>query len=252
MDASEPVSTEATPRYHLAHFLSPKQIGELMFPWGEKESRAEPRHEVPQSAEFTVGVARQGSDWTIGELIDLSQSGAKLYLDTVLQFSESVIFGLVLPSLDIEMAMNSTIVWSRAISDDKWMIGCSFEKPIPSAVLDELAGAGLIERRRYSRISVCVPGMARSQLSTEFEPVTVTDYSVGGFRIESSASHDLNQCVCVQFSPDATVFGVVKWKSTKGQKYEYGCEFIRDFLEHSYAKVIERFCSVPTTPLGSA
>lgn len=217
-----------------------------MFRWGKRERRAESRYHVPQGKSFAVGVSRHGSEWAIGELINLSRHGAKLYLETVLQFSETVIFGLVLPSLDIEMAMNSTIVWTRATSDDRWMLGCSFEEAIPKAVVERLASAGLIDRRRHHRIPVCVPGMARPQLSSRFEPVTITDYSVGGFRMESNTSHELNECVCVQLATDETVFGVVKWKSTNGPKNAYGCEFIRDSPQGNSAKVIEKFCNVPS------
>ena len=218
---------------------------ELMFPWGKRERREEARYHVPQNKTLPVGVARQDSTWTIGQLINLSQHGAKFYLETVLQFYETVTFGFVLPSLNIEMSMKSTIIWTKATSDDRWMVGCSFDEAIPNAVLDQLGSAGFIDRRRHSRIAASVPGMARSQLNTAFVPVTITDYSVGGFRMESDVPHELSQTVNVQFATDASVFGVVKWKSERGPKYVYGCEFIRDSTEGRSAKVIGRFCNVP-------
>ena len=64
--------------------------------------------------------------------------------------------------------------------------------------------------------------------------------------MEAETSHELNESVCVQFASDASVFGVVKWKSKKGPKYNYGCEFIRDSPAGRSAKVIRKFCNVPT------
>lgn len=211
-----------------------------------RERRRGDRFPVSDGApSLPIAVERRNSDSTLGQLIDLSQQGAKLCLDSVLQFSEDVILRLALPTDDLSLSINSTIVWTRAAADGRFMVGCSFDKAIPANVIDRFAGLGLINRRRHARFATNIEAEARWQLSTTTIPVTILDYSDGGFRIAYQCDEDMSHRVRLQFATGETAFGVVKWNRRTGDTAECGCEFLSGMQDADGASIIRRLAENP-------
>ena len=68
-------------------------------------------------------------------------------------------------------------------------------------------------------------GLARWELGSQEVEVAVVNYSTGGFCMVSETLGTVSSKVMVQFEPDASIFGVVRWRSTDGSQHFHGCEF---------------------------
>jgi hypothetical protein len=214
-----------------------------MFGWITKERRTTERFYVSRSAELAVEIDRSGSTCPVrGLIVDLSEQGAKISLETSLQFSESVIARLAVPALDVLAAIKSKVIWARTMESGAWLVGCSFDEAMPSTILDRLAKGGFIERRRHARKQISLPAVARWELESTTTPVTLIDYSSGGFCLCCDLPKCVGSKVVVELADQSTILATVKWQSTDGTKYRHGCEFGQQSEVHSYADIIRRLC----------
>ena len=110
------------------------------------ERRREQRFEIAVDQSITVHVRRQMDDrveMIEGELLDLSQGGAKICLRTCLQFSESMELELVIERLALTVQATTQVCWIRPIGEEQWLVGCSFTPKISEEVIGQLAMAGI-------------------------------------------------------------------------------------------------------------
>ena len=192
------------------------------------ERRHESRFETSSRPSIRVHIQRSQPVETLqAELINLSPSGAKISLSTVLRFSEVVRLRIQIPRLGINVDVNSAVRWVRPAHDNQWIFGCSFAHDIAESVLDQLATAGLIERRRDPRHSVRIPGFARYELVTETIPIEVRNYSDRGFCIASSRLSTVGTTVRVTVNglgdSSRSLYGEVCWQAEQDGEYLLGC-----------------------------
>lgn len=202
-----------------------------MFGWTGEEKRQTNRYHVGIESHISIELERNDAGIVFGRLIDLSQNGAKCCINKSLQFSETVAWRLTMPALDIAAAIKSKVIWTRTTDTSNWLVGCSFDEALPNVILDRLARAGFINRRRHPRSESDLPGVARSELCNQSSPVSVVDYSYGGFRMLSDQPKPIGAKVLLNFHPHGSVFGIVRWCSTEGDIHSVGCEF-RQQSEH--------------------
>ena len=214
-----------------------------MFGWITKERRTTERFYVSRSAELAVEIDRSGSNCPVrGLIVDLSEQGAKISLETSLQFSESVIARLAVPALDVLAAIKSKVIWARTTDSGAWMVGCSFDEAMPSVILDRLAKGGFIERRRHPRKQISLPAVARWELDSKTTPVTVIDFSVGGCCLCCERPMSVGSKVVVELADQSTILASVKWRSANGATYRHGCEFGQQSEVHPYADILGKLC----------
>lgn len=170
---------------------------------------------------------RQPVETLQGKLFNLSASGAKVSLSTVLRFSEVVGLRIQISRLGINVDVNSAVRWVRPTHDNQWIFGFSFAHEIAKSVLDRLATAGLIDRRNHPRHPVSIPGFARYELVEETIPVEVINYSDRGFCIASSRLSTVGTIVLVTVTglghSPRSLYGEVCWQAERDGEYLIGC-----------------------------
>jgi hypothetical protein len=196
---------------------------------GFQERRRAPRYAIRSLEELTVLVSRPEVGGSLpGRLIDLSSVGAKVGVADNLRFSERVLLRFASAALQLDAAVDSTAAWVRPHTKDEWLVGLAFAEGLPGKVIDQLAMAGILERRRHPRHIASIFATCRWQLSARSHDVEIIDYSAGGFCMacQHPGADSANVLMRVPAADgEATIYGRVCWRSARHGKYVMGCEF---------------------------
>jgi len=151
------------------------------------ERRGDARYQV--IGEKTVSLTfdpkdhREPSQTFRGQLLDLSPQGARFSVPVALPISRSLRVQLSIPELALELYVSAHVCWTKPHEQTGWQIGCVLNPEIPPEFLHRLAVGGRLERRTADRYQESLQLEARKELPTRGQPVTLQDYSEGGFCI---------------------------------------------------------------------
>ena len=194
------------------------------------ERRRQPRYAIatgtPDGVTIHCEVDANGEVLT-GQLLDLSLSGAKIKLPCCLQFSQAVQLRIACTKLGISIDVASQVCFVRP-DDDEWQAGCSFATEISQDVIDALARASVIQRRRSPRHTTSIHGIARWELDSESFPVRIRDFSTGGFCLVAQCPGTVGAAVNVNVkTPDGEacfVSGKLSWIVERDGEFLLGCQ----------------------------
>lgn len=179
------------------------------------------------------------------ELADLSAGGAKLRTNAALPLDEPIALSLSSTRAQFRLDVSATTCWVRQESAGCWAFGCAFKPRLPETVLDELFVNHLVERRTFERLPVRFPAEARWEGSPGDHPVSLWDYSEGGFGV-LSAQLAPEQCrVLLKLGQSGTparqeVMGQARWRMQAGDGHLVGCTFINGLGYSTLQEFIER------------
>lgn len=196
----------------------------------EKLIEREPRYLVVDQSAVTIDI--QSSNYTEAKLdavlMDISAGGAKLKSQQQLPHGNQIALQLVSNELQGRVNVDATVCWTQLGSRGEWIVGVSFQPKIPEFVLDQLAKAGVFDRRDERRQPVSISSTAAWQLTRGTEPVCIVDISPGGFCLLSPQPGKPGAHVMLKFAAekgDATVTGRCLWQVEIEQGFTLGCEF---------------------------
>lgn len=160
-------------------------------------------------------------------LLDLTSKGAKLSLESPLQFLEPIAVRLACPPAKFEHGLFAEVRWVRTGKDDEWLAGCSWEAPIPQELMDQLASVGGIQRRESPRMEV------DGEATVWWGPgksvkVRFLDLSEGGFCL---GSPEPGQGAWLRVVPAAVgeqhvqIIAQLRWQRQISDGYQLGCKF---------------------------
>lgn len=194
------------------------------------QSERERRYNVRMPAAVEVVVERKGGllpEQVPARLLDLTPKGAKLSLDSPLQFMEPVAVRLVSAHAGVEQRHFAQVRWVRAGEGDEWLAGCSWDAPVPQEVLDQLASTGALQRRESARMEV------DGEATVWWGPgkgvkVRFLDLSEGGFCL---GSPEPGQGAWLRVVPAAVgeqhvqIIAQLRWQRQIPDGYQLGCKF---------------------------
>lgn len=163
----------------------------------QRELRRDLRFLVVQPGSLTLSIGRASDDPSedqSGLLLDLSREGARLGLQMHVPAGERIRMRISSAEFSHAVESEATVSWVEPGSSSEWVIGCVLEDLIGQDLLDDLATAGMLDRRSEERIAVSFAAEAKTELERSFVPVEIVDTSDGGFCVVtdelSAATHD--------------------------------------------------------------
>jgi hypothetical protein len=197
----------------------------IVFPQGIDLSIARPQ-EPRESAGVGERQREVGHEILSASLVDLSLSGARFNIDRQLIRGDAITLRLRVPTLNLELIIPAEVSWYGARTS-RWDIGCQFRQPIPGEVLDTLAAAAYLERRRDSRSSISGEALL-TQSSSAPTLVQLKDMSQGGISFRSPCAVDLDQPLLLEVNGQAESLRITaqpQWQLSEGERYLVGCAF---------------------------
>ena len=203
-----------------------------------EEKRAETRFEIREKLDLVVSLTRlsNGHHLSSAVLNDLSPKGARLILDSALEFNERVSINLMSATQKIDVNRNAEVRWMRPMeaASDHWAVGLLFEKSLSEGHIQRLAVAGGIERRASKRFEANTMASVQLNSSREKYTVAILDASEGGIRILAEHPFDVGESIRVFFD-GATAgpfssFGRVSWVKTEQGVTQAGIQIRVDVM----------------------
>jgi hypothetical protein len=196
------------------------------------DKRHETRYPILSEHSCEVQIQRRGKDSDEaleGELIDLSQGGAKLLVSTCLQFSEVIRLIVRIPTLALEIDVTADVRWTRPEGNTSWLVGCSFNPGISEELLHKLAVHSLVERRRSPRYAVTAQVIMSRQSSDQRHTVRLKDISTGGFCLTCEQPVPLGSKVLIELPTrhgvEMEITANVRWHMSADDVHLIGCAF---------------------------
>ena len=139
---------------------------------------------------------------------------------------------------------------SRVAEDGTWILQCSY---YPEHILSRLATVGHIERRNEPRYPVCLPTEVGWQPEEPGTPVTLRDYSAGGFCVLADRAASPGQRLVLILDGSgggqASIPATVQWAMKTAEGHAGGCVFLdRD----DYDTFKEYAISAPSDEAGQS
>ena len=195
-----------------------------------------PRYTIRDGQTATVVLERVSlSDHPLvrANLIDLSESGAKLSIASCLPIGEVVQLKLSAEQLDSEFLGTAEICWNRPGKEEEdWLVACSFRPQIPKHILDTLVACGLLQQRESERRYVSLPITIRWELGEGTESAMLQDYSDGGFCIVTSQSVETGRRLSMECeASNGEPFEVrakVQWTFRTPKLHLAGCSIVNE------------------------
>lgn len=178
-----------------------------------------------------------------GQLSDMSLHGVKVEIHGRLPVGTRVKLRIEIPSVDTVIEREAVVRRHHPRDAMAWWIGCQLEEPFQQDLIDFLATAGVVNRRRDSRLQIGKLARARWELSEEVVEVEVRNLSRGGFCLvfprKPAVVRERLLLLLRLDTEEVTVPARVMWGRPMGDQYAVGCAFgthegfiqTRDFSE---------------------
>jgi hypothetical protein len=191
--------------------------------------RREPRYKLISGAEARVLVQPQGSPEPLdAQLIDMSNSGLQLRVQTCLKFDESMAVHILAGELQFDLA--ASVKWIRQGDGQNWFVGCHIKPELSEDALIQLATIGLLDRRVSSRREVKLTGSICGELEGSKATAMVRNLSEDGFGLATPVARVVGQRVRVAvhrpYGEAIDVTARVIWQIKTQDGYFCGCAFL--------------------------
>ena len=204
------------------------QIEAILHPDDETEENTKYHCDNPETIRVVVSRGEGIYPAAVeARLVDISQRGTKLVLESNLSQGEAIT--LSLQTAEFEMAAPAVVRWCQLSRGGRWYVGCEFTPTLQPTGLTKLAEAGYLERRRTPRRDANVFTTACWELGEMPHAVVVKNMSPGGFCIVSP--WPVNENGLLTISPeneDIQITGQVCWQRKLARGYLVGCYFTND------------------------
>ena len=183
-----------------------------------------PCYKVRDGRHATVVLSRvsdSDSPPLTASLINLSERGARLSIESCVPTGEIVLLELAIDQLDFNFQSVAKVDWTQPGKGSDYLVTCTFRPQMPVHILDTFVDSGLLERRDSVRRYVSLPVTIRRELDGEAESARLHDYSDGGFCVVTSHPVEVGQRLSMEYEvaddSQSEVWAQVRWAlRTKG------------------------------------
>ncbi len=212
----------------------------------EQHPSREARYPVLQGRRIGVTIVRDTSppDTIEANLVDVSRKGVKLLVADCPSMEEAVVLNLAVPEIGLDLSVDAQICWTRTAPNDAWHLGCVLNPELPEELLTDLAVQGYLQRRRDPRYPIDLSATMRCEGSLDPVPARVLDYSVGGFRLESSHRAAPGRRLLVRFDEGPAcrdlVVAKTMWQAQTDSGHQMGCTFVNREGHRIFQEVLRK------------
>lgn len=194
--------------------------------------RSEGRFFINSDAtKITVNFAREDGEDVVahGRLADLSLHGLKICVDKKIEDDQLVDLVIEVPTLDFRVERKAIVRWQHPRDTGSWWTGCELREAIDDELIQKLATAHVLNRRRDPRYSVDRPATVRWELSDKMLEARLVNFSKGGFCFVIPAPTDFPSDRLMLALQDRgreiMIPARVMWKGPLDNEYAIGCAF---------------------------
>ena len=145
------------------------------------------------------------------------------------------------PALDVRIQAVGEVRWSRQATMQSWAMGIRFAKPLGQATLEQMVGAGKIDRRSSQRQQTLIPVNLRRQFGKpSVSKANIHDVSGSGLRLWTDLNLDADEQIVVSLPNDSAIMLKTVWCAEANDGYETGCVFANTIS----AKAVDRWIRV--------
>lgn len=184
---------------------------------------------VPHAICVKVQRAYKGDDVPIlAELLDISSSGARICCNEPVGENDELTISATPCDLPNSFTVGGVVCWTTLGSKGRFYAGCSIEPIIPSCVLDDLAKAGILERRQEVRQDTSVTLPARWEMDRVQGEATILNISRGGISLLMPQPGIVGHRICLTVTngdqKPTYVFVKARWQVNTDEGSFIGCE----------------------------
>ena len=225
-------------------------------------SRKEPRFKICEGNVLECETVVDDVDFRSGTVLDVSSKGMRILAEG--EFKPDQAF-----STELKTDRSHGIYCGFIRRIQPWVggqsvVGCQLVDPIPESVLEELANAGIVNRRTEDRVDWDHPASMSWELEQGEVNVTVRDYSTGGVRVftEAPIPEGVRLRLSLEMEEGELPLNLearTVWREQVGSGYEAGLEFtsresavavIDRLTEHVEARADERKRAIQPALVG--
>ena len=164
-----------------------------------------------------------------GELIDISESGARILSDSPLRFGEKLVLHLESNPIGVTIAVGCQVQWIRSgVDEGQWTVGCLFEYYLEKELLEKYVDDTLLERRQSDRHRISLPVSVKFEgVGDDWVKVDLYDMGAGGFCFQSPTEATIGTRVCMTLDDSSydTVQARIMWEFADDGKHLIGCQW---------------------------
>jgi hypothetical protein len=192
-----------------------------------------------------------------GQLADLSLRGVRIDVDGRLDPNQSIELRIEVPDESITLERTAIVRWQQPRDTKTWWTGCELNEPFERDVVERLAKAHVLNRRRDTRYPVDKPAQVRTALTNSTHDARLINYSKGGFCVVFNGPvdfpHERLMLVVQVLEKEVTIPARVMWKGQVEGGFAVGCSFstrdgfvhVRDYAEPTSSR---RRLAIPIPP----
>ena len=165
-----------------------------------------------------------------GQLADLSLHGVKISIAGKLESGQEVKLKIEVPSMGFETERRAITRWQQPRDAKTWWTGCQLLESFDDDLVEGLAAAHVLNRRRDPRYNVDADARARWELSEQIVDVKLVNFSKGGFCIvfQNRAEFQSERLLLLidHLGKELTVPARVMWQAPVPEGFAVGCSFV--------------------------
>ncbi len=166
------------------------------------------------------------ADCVPATLVDLSAGGAKLSVEGPVPMDQPARLKISIEDLGLDFEVAADVCWTRNDEEGRCHVGCTVDPPLPSSFFRGLTSDAQPDRRYDPRSESSCNVSACWELGDDVVPVTVLNYSDGGFCAfcdrETVTGKRLHLCL-----DKIVIIAKTQWQLAVLDGYLVGCSFLR-------------------------
>jgi hypothetical protein len=178
-----------------------------------------------------------------GQLADMSLRGVRIDLSYRIPTGDPIDLRIEVPGQSLVICRSAIVRWQQPRDTKSWWTGCELLEPLSEGIIEQLATAHVLNRRRDPRYQVDRPVRVRTELSNSTHSTRVVNYSKGGFCLLFSEPiqlpHERLMLLVPAGDKERTIPARVMWSGPAQGKFAVGCAFtsmdgfvhLRDYAE---------------------
>jgi hypothetical protein len=184
-----------------------------------------------KATRVTVRFAREnGEDVSArGQLADLSLRGVKICIDHKMNDDQPVDLVIEIPTMDFRVERKAIVRWQHPRDATTFWTGCEVRESFDDDLIEKLASAHVLNRRRDPRYATDRPARVRWELSDRVLDARLVNFSKGGFCIcllsPTEFPSERLMLVLEERGKEVTIPARVMWEGPMPGGYGVGCAF---------------------------
>ena len=157
-------------------------------------------------------------------------AGASIKNDAAVAEADLLSLKISDDALSQHIEVDGRVCWVSVATDGRYLVGCTFRPHLPIELIQEMAAAGLVDRRHEQRDPISVQCRAQWELQKDEIGVELVNLSRGGCCLRSEIAGVIGQGVRLTISDEegrpTSLQVTSQWQVETQHGFIVGCQFV--------------------------